>query len=99
MEPYELEPKYSTNEVPGRCIKCLSEQELNNCLMQMLRDEDIDDEIQRKYEALVAFLQSPESLRLRVESEKYLAEGKRVKIMIGSKNGNPEYSLKIEWSK
>ena len=96
MEPYELEPTYSTNEVPGRCIKCLGEQELNNCLKQMLRDEDIDAEVQRKYEALVAFLRSPESLRLRIESERYLAEGKRVKIIIGSKNGKPEYSLKIE---
>jgi hypothetical protein len=96
MESYELEPKYSTNEVPGRCIKCLGEQELNNCLMQMLRDGDIDEEIQRKYEALVAFLRSPESLRLRVESEKYLAQGKKVTVIIGSKNGKPEYSLNID---
>ena len=96
MDKYELEPMYSTNEIPGRCIKCLGEQELNYCLMQMLREGDIDEEVQRKYEALVTFLQSPESLRLRVESEKYLAEGKRVKIIIGSKNGKPEYSLKID---
>ena len=96
MDKYELEPMYSTNEIPGKCIKCLGEQELNNCLMQMLREEDIDEEVQHKYEALVEFLQSPESLRLRVESEKYLAEGKKVKIIIGSSNGEPEYTLKIE---
>ena len=96
MDQYELEPMYSTNEVPGRCIKCLGEQELNTCLMQMLRDGDIDEEVQRKYEALVTFLQSPESLRLRVESEKYLAEGKRVKIIISNKHDRPEYSLKID---
>lgn len=96
MKPYELEPKYSTNEVPGRCIKCLGEQELNNCLMQMLREEDIDEEIQRKYEALVAFLRSPESERLRRESEKYLAQGKKVTVIISSNNSKPEYGLKIE---
>ena len=96
MESYELEPKYSTNEVPGKCIKCLGEQELNNCLMQMLREEEIDKETQRKYEALVDFLRSPESERLRVESEKYLAEGKRVTVTIGLKNGKPVYGLRIE---
>ena len=96
MAQYELERMYSTNEVPGKCIKCLSEQELNNCLMQMLREQDIDEETQRKYEALVTFLQSHESKRLRIESEKYLSEGKKVTIIIGSKNGKPEYRLKIE---
>ena len=96
MESYELEPRYSTNEVPGRCIKCLGEHELNNCLMQMLREEDIDAETQRKYEALVDFLRSPESERLRIESERYLAEGKKVTVMIGIKNGKPVYRLKVE---
>jgi DNA-binding FadR family transcriptional regulator len=96
MKPFELEPRYSTNEVPGKCIKCLGEQELNNCLLKMLREEAIDEEVQNKYEALVAFLQSPESRQLREESEKYLAEGKKVSIVIGSNQGHPEYKLKIE---
>ena len=96
MESYELEPRYSTNEIPGRCLKCLGEQELNSCLRQMLREGDIDKKTQRKYEALVAFLRSSESERLRIESEKYLAEGKRVTITIGSKNGKPVYGLKID---
>jgi hypothetical protein len=96
MKPFELEPKYSTNEIPGKCIKCLGEQELNSCLMQMLREEGINEEVQHKYEALVTFLQSPESRQLRVESERYLAEGKKVAIVIDSKNGKPEYRLKVE---
>ena len=95
MKPFELEPKYSTNEIPGKCTKCLGEQELNNCLMQLLKEDGNNEEIQRKYEALVAFLQSPRSKQLRVESEKYLAEGKRVSITIRSKNGEPEYELKV----
>jgi len=95
MKPFELEPQYSTNEVPGRCIKCLGEHELNSCLMQLLKDEGIDEEIYQKYEALATFLQSPESRQLRVESEKYLAEGKKVTVLINNKKGKPEYTLKI----
>ncbi len=97
MKSFELEPKYSTNEIPGKCIKCLGEQELNTCLMQLLGDEEeTNQDAIEKYEALVTFLQSPESIKLRVESEKYLSEGKKVSIVIQSKNGKPEYTLKVE---
>ena len=96
MEQFELEPRYSTNEVPGKCIKCLGEQELNTCLMQLLRENSVSREVQNKYEALLNFLQSPESKQLREESERYLSEGKRVSVIIRSKSGKPEYKLKIE---
>ena len=96
MEPFELEPMYSTNEIPGKCIKCMGEQELNNCLMQMLQEEGANEDVQHKYEALVTFLQSPESEELREESERYLAEGKKVSVIIRSKDGKPEYELKID---
>lgn len=95
MESYDLEPKYSTNEISGKCLKCLSEQELNSCLMQLLRDEVINKDVQRKYEALVNFLKSPDSKRLRIESEKYLAEGKMVSVRISVNEGQPKYELII----
>ena len=96
MESFELEPRYSTNQIPGKCIKCLGEQELNSCLMQLLRDEGANEDVQQKYEALVTFLQSPESKQLREESERYLSEGKKVSVVIREKNGKPEYELKID---
>ena len=96
MEPFELEPRYSTNEIPGKCIKCLGEQELNSCLMQLLREEGTDEDVQNKYEALVTFLQSPESKELRDSSEKYLAEGKKVSVLISLKQGKPHYELITE---
>ncbi|MFC1925534.1 hypothetical protein ACFLW2_02425 [Chloroflexota bacterium] len=96
MEPIDLEPKYSTNEVPGKCIKCLGEQALNNCLMQLLRDDQIGDDVQNRYEALVTFLQSPYSQKLRAESERYLSEGKEVAVKIYLVNGKPKYELKVE---
>ena len=37
MNSFELEPKHSTSQIPGKCIKCLAEQELNNCLLELLR--------------------------------------------------------------
>ena len=96
MEPIDLEPKYSTNEIPGRCIKCLGEQELNKCLMQLLSDDQTGDDVQNKYETLVTFLQSPDSRKLRAESERYLSEGKEVTVKIYFKNGKPKYELKVE---
>jgi len=96
MDSYELEPRYSTREIPGKCLKCLAEHELNDCLMHLLREEDEDKEVQQRFEALVSFLKSPESKRLRDESERYLAEGKHVTLRIKFENGEPKYELKID---
>ena len=96
MESFDLEPRYSTREIPGKCLKCLAEHELNDCLMQLLREEGEDEEAQQRFEALVSFLKSPESKRLRDESEKYLAEGKQVKVKINFENGKPKYRLIID---
>ena len=42
------------------------------------------------------FLQSPESERLRIESEKYLAEGKQVSVKITTNKGRPKYDLIVK---
>ena len=98
MESFELEPRYSTKEIPGKCLKCLAEQELNSCLMLLLRDEEegSSEEVQQRFQALVSFLQSPESKRLRDKSERYLAEGKKVRLEINLENGKSKYELKID---
>jgi hypothetical protein len=96
MESYDLEPRYSTNEISGKCLKCLSEHELNNCLIHLLREEGIDEIIRRKYEALLNFLKSPESQQLREESERYLAEGKQVSVRISINEGQPKYELIVK---
>jgi len=46
MESFNLEPRYSTSQIPGKCIKCLAEQELNNCLVELLRGEGEDKEME-----------------------------------------------------
>lgn len=95
MEPINLEPRFSTKEIPGKCIKCLAEQELNNCLMELLRGEGEDKEMEQRFEALVSFLKSPESIELRDEAEGYLSEGKRVSLKISFEEGQPKYEIKV----
>lgn len=93
---YDLEPTYSTNEITGRCLKCLSEHELNSCLVQLLRDETTDEELKVKYQVFIDFLESPEFQPLRDASEKYLAEGKQVSVKISYAEGKPKYELVIK---
>jgi hypothetical protein len=93
VEPINLEPRYSSKDIPGKCIKCLAEKELNDCLMALLRGEG--KELQQRFEALVSFLKSPESQRLRDESERYLSEGKQVSVRIYFVDGKPKYELKV----
>lgn len=96
MEPINLEPSFSTNEIPGKCIKCLAEQELENCLMELLKGKGRNKKLEQRFEALVSFLRSPGAKKLRDESEKYLAEGKEVKVKIYSEKGKVKYELKLD---
>ncbi|MFC1874014.1 hypothetical protein ACFLYX_01795 [Chloroflexota bacterium] len=92
----DLEPRYSTKDVPGKCIKCLAEQKLDTCLRELLGSEEENPKRYQRYEALLAFLQSPESEKLRKESERYLAEGKQVTVRIRIEEGEFGYELQIE---
>ncbi|MFC1958044.1 hypothetical protein ACFLVQ_00565 [Chloroflexota bacterium] len=95
MKPIDLNPGYASRDIPGKCIKCLAEQELNSCLLELLRAEGDDKELAQRFEMLVAFLKSPESIKLRDESERLLAEGKQVVVRVSFEDGKPKYELKI----
>ncbi len=96
MESINLDPRYSTSEIPGRCVKCLAEQELNNCLLELLRGNGENRELEERFEALVSFLKAPGSAALRDEAEKYLAEGKQVRVKINLETDEPSYELIVE---
>jgi len=96
MDPINLDLRYSTSDVPGRCVKCLAEQKLNNCLFELLRGEGNEEELVQRFETLVSFLKSPESQKLRAESERYLSEGKEVTVRIHFVDGKPRYDLKVK---
>ena len=95
MKPIELEPRYSTKEISPKCIKSLAEQEVGNCLRALLRGEIENKEIGEKYEALVAFLKSPVSRKLRDVCERYLSEGKEVTAKIYFWKGKPKYKITL----
>lgn len=95
MNPIELVPSFSTKEIPGKCIKCLDEQELGRCLRGLLKGETEDKGLEEKYKVLVSFLRSPGSKKLRDMCEKYLAEGKEVRAKISFGRGKPRYQIKL----
>jgi len=96
MKPINLEPVFSTKEIAGQCIKCVAEQELGNCIRGLLKGKGRSKELEQRFEALVSFLKSPQLKKLRNESERYLAEGKQIKVNIHSVKGKVKYELKIE---
>lgn len=98
MESFELEPKYSTNEIPGRCLKCLGEEELNTCIMDLLKNEPTDENTVKKFEMLITFLKSAEMAELRDKSERLLSEGKQVSLQINSdlETGKMSYELLVK---
>ena len=85
MEPIDLEPRYSTTQISGKCLKCLAEQQLDSCLRQLLTEQGDSKQLQERYSSILSFLMSPESKKLRDDTEKYLAEGKNVKVKITSR--------------
>ena len=95
MESISLEPGYPTLEIPGRCLKCLAEKQLDSCLRQLLIEETTNKEMKQRYAALLSFLKSPESKKLRTESERYLSEGKDVEVIIYPEAGKVKYEMKL----
>ena len=95
MKAFELEPRYSTTEIAGKCLKCLGEQELNFCLMELLREDHEDDALKERYELIVGFLKSPEFEPLRQQSENMLSEGRRVALRVShdTVSGKTYYEL------
>ena len=96
MDPIDLNPRYSTNDIPGKCIKCLAEQELDSCLRVLLTDEKDNKEVQQRFEMLLSFLKSPESKKLRDETERFLADGRQVTLKIHFEDDKPSYELKVD---
>jgi len=95
MDEIKLEPMYSTVEIPGKCLKCLAEEEYGNCLRKLLEGEEGKKELEDRFEALVSLLKSSELAKLRDESEKYLADGKEVKLIVHLE-GEPKYEIELD---
>lgn len=96
MDPIELEPKYTSHDVAGKCLRCMAQEQLSNCIVEMLGTGEENSILQQKYNALVAFLQSPEAQDLINETERLLSDGKKVNVRLHFENDNLSYELKIE---
>jgi hypothetical protein len=91
----ELEPRYSTREIPGRCVKCLAEAQYRDCLRELLRGGSEGKELEETYEGLVSLLESTELQKLRDECERHLADGRDVKVVLHLAQGEPRYEIKV----
>jgi hypothetical protein len=100
LDRIELVPRHSTREIPGKCLGCAAKHELNIYLGELLSRYEKGDkceEVEKRFEALVSFLESPGLERLVTESEKYLAEGREVKLIIYADESQPKYELIVKW--
>jgi hypothetical protein len=96
MESIDITPNYTTNELPGRCIKCKAEEKLFSCMRELFEDDQDSAELKQKYRILKSFLESSELQRLCDETEKCLSEGKEASVRIYLQDGKPMYELKIK---
>jgi hypothetical protein len=65
--------------------------------MRELFKEDKDNpELEKKYELLYSFLESPDLQKICDESERYLSEGKEVSVRIALESGKPKFEIKLK---
>jgi hypothetical protein len=95
-ELIDLTPHYSSNELPGRCLKCLAEEKLFSCMRELFNEERDTSKLERRYQLIYSLLESPDFENLRDETERYLADGKKVNVRIYLEDGKPKYELKIK---
>lgn len=96
MEPIDLKPCYTSSQIPGKCLKCLTEQCLDGCLRELLTRDGEEPELVEKYSTLLSFLQSRESVELRDQAERLLAEGKEVMLRIQADGDKTSYTLEVD---
>ncbi len=87
MEPVELTPEYSSLNVSGKCLRCLTAKEVDHCLYRLLDSETIDEALLEKFKLLIEFFDAPELQQWINTSESYLSDGLQVSIKIKKEDG------------
>ncbi|MBT4511933.1 MAG: hypothetical protein HOC20_06975 [Chloroflexi bacterium] len=85
----EFEPDLS------HCIQTLAKEEYDRLLMEILKTEQSNSEINQSLEMLRAFLESTDFPKLRGEYEPYLVEGKRVRFTLSPMADDVEYRFEV----
>jgi hypothetical protein len=87
MQQIELIPDLS------HCIETVARREYHKTVEKLLNTTEPGNELQEKAETLRLFLQTANFKRLRTESERYLASGRKVKFVVYLRNGTLRYDV------
>ena len=87
MHQIELVPDLS------HCIETVAKKEYQETIKRLLNTVETSNELEEKAEILRLFLQAANFKKLRTESEKYLASGRKVKFVVYLQNGTPRYNI------
>jgi len=93
MEPVELTPEYSSLNVSGKCLRCLTAKEIDRCLYRLLDTEPIDETILEKFKLLIEFFDAPDLQQWINTSESYISDGKKVTIKVSKENGQVQCEI------
>jgi hypothetical protein len=78
------------------CIEGTARQEYKKSADEYIQRGRKDRNLEQRIELLRMFLETMDFRKLRVESEKHLIEGKKVKFILTSAKGKPKYEMKYE---
>ena len=87
MHQIELVPDLS------HCIETVAKKEYQKTVERLLNTVETSNELEEKAEILRLFLQAANFKKLRTESEKYFASGRKVKFVVYLQNGTPRYNI------
>ena len=90
MMPIEFKPSLSG------CIETLARRAYEESLRDFLASAEGSEELQGRIKLLRLFLESADFRQLRVTCEKWLSEGKDIKLILRKVDGSPETELIVE---
>lgn len=77
------------------CAQTVAKREYEHIMRELLRTGKENKELHESLETLKLFLESTDFGKLRSEYEKYLLEGKRVRLYLRKVEGHIEHTLDI----
>ncbi|MDD5399101.1 MAG: hypothetical protein PHU70_08485 [Dehalococcoidia bacterium] len=79
----------------SNCIHTVTKKEYEDTLRQLLSGESGNEQLNQKLELLTIVLKEIDFKELRTESDKYMLEGKKVKVIFYVENNMPRYEMQV----
>ncbi len=79
----------------SNCIETVAKKEYSEIVRQLLAIGEGNKELHKRAELLRSFLETTDFRRLRSESERYLAEGRRVKFVVYFESGATKCDMQV----